>query len=107
MMTLAEITFPVSYEFAANHALLFDGILAARLSQLHAAYGTANCWPIAAVLSDGRHYLHGTVLTEVMPGGLLFSMWEAADKNILFPAVEVVEWSTVAPLLPPQPPFSP
>jgi hypothetical protein len=47
------------------------------------------------------------VLTEVGPGGLLQGMWEAADKAMLLPAVEVIPWSEAVALLPPDPPPHP
>lgn len=99
-MTLADVTFPVSLEWAKAHALVFEKPLAGRLAQLHAEHGTSNCWPIAAPLGDGRYYLHADVLTEVLPGGLLHVMWSAADLSILLPAVEVL---SLADVLLPQP----
>lgn len=103
-MTLEDVEFPVSLEWCKEHALVFPQPLAERLSELHAAHGSPNCWPIAASLPDGRFYLHADVLTEVMPGGLLHGMWSAADPAILLPAVEVVPLSGV---LPPAVPISP
>lgn len=96
-MTLADVTFPVSLEWAQAHALAFGQPLADRLAQLHAEHGTPNCWPIAAPVGDGRYYLHADVLTEVMPGGLLAGMWLAADPEILLPAVEVLPLADVLP----------
>ena len=103
-MTLADVTFPVSLEWAKAHALVFDTSLAERLAELHAAHGTPNCWPIAAPVGDGRYYLHAEVLTEVLPGGLLHAMWSAADLAILMPNVEVVPLGDVQPPPPPEPP---
>lgn len=97
-MTLSDVVFPVSPEWAKAQALVFGKPLADRLAQLHAEHGTANCWPIAAPVGDGRYYLHADVLTEVMPGGLLHEMWAAADPAILLPAVEVVPLADVLPV---------
>ena len=96
-MTLADVTFPVSLEWAQAHALVFGKPLADRLAELHSQHGNANCWPIAAPVGDGRYYLHADVLTEVMPGGLLHGMWSAADPAILLPAVEVLPLADVLP----------
>ena len=96
-MTLADVTLPVSLEWAQARALAFGQPLANRLAQLHAEHGTPNCWPIAAPVGDGRFYLHADVLTEVMPGGLLYGMWSAADPAVLLPAVEVLPLADVLP----------
>ena len=98
-MTLEDVEFPVSLEWCREYALVFPQPLAQRLAELHAAHGSPNCWPIAAILPDGRFYLHADVLTEVMPGGLLHGMWSAADMAVLLPAVEVVSLSDVLPPL--------
>jgi hypothetical protein len=103
-MTLEDVEFPVSLEWCKEYALVFPQPLAERLSELHAAHGSPNCWPIAASLSDGRFYLYADVLTEVMPGGLLHGMWSAADPAILLPAVEVVRLSGLLPPVVPIPP---
>jgi hypothetical protein len=100
-MTLEEVQFPVSLEWCKGYALVFAQPLAERLSELHAAHGNPNCWPIAASLPDGRYYLHADVLTEVLPGGLLHSMWSAADPAILLPSVEVVPIADVLPPIDP------
>lgn len=99
-MTLADVTFPVSLEWARQHAMLFDPLLAERLAELHAGYGTTNCVPVPRLLTDGRLMLGADLLTEVWAGGLLAAMWEAADKSILLPAVEVVPMADAIALLP-------
>lgn len=99
-MNLSGVAFPVSALWATSHALVFGKPLADRLAELQAEHGTTNCWPIAAPLRDGRYYLHAEVLTEVEPGGLLHAMWEAADKAVLLPAVEVIPWADAVALLP-------
>ena len=102
-MTLADVTFPISYQWGQAHALVFTTQLAGRLAQLHAAHGSPNCVPVPRVLVDGRLMLSADILTEIEPGGLLYAMWEAADKAILLPAVEVLPWADAVALLPPQP----
>ena len=99
-MTLADLTFPVSLADARGLALVFTLQLAGRLAQLHAQHGSRNCVPSPRTLTDGRLMLSADVLTEVMPGGLLARMWEAADKSVLLPAVEVIPWADAVALLP-------
>ena len=99
-MTLADITLPISYADAKQYAIVFSTQLAGRLAELHALHGNPNCVPMPRVLTDGRLMLCADVLTEVGPGGLLHGMWEAADKAMLLPAVEVIPWSEAVALLP-------
>lgn len=99
-MTLADVTFPISYEWGQAHALVFTTQLAGRLAQLHAAHGSPNCVPVPRVLTDGRFMLSADVLTEVQPGGLLHAMWEAADKAVLNASVTVLPWADAVALLP-------
>jgi hypothetical protein len=58
---------------------------------------------VPRVLTDGRLMLSADVLTEVMPGGLLHAMWEAADQKVLAQAVEVMPWADAVALLPADP----
>jgi hypothetical protein len=102
-MKLADVTLPVDLEWARAHCLAFTPQLAARLSELHASFGGSNLILIPRALTDGRLVLSADVLTEVMPGGLLNAMWEAADKQALGQAVEVLPWSEAVALLPPDP----
>ena len=103
-MTLSDLTLPISYEAAKGYALVFTPALAARLAELHAAHGSPNCVPMPRTLADGRLMLSADVLTEIGPGGLLHAMWEAADKEVLGQAVEVLPWADAVALLPPDPP---
>ena len=105
-MTLADIQLPIDLDEARQLALVFTPAIAQRLAELHAIYGSKNCVPSPKTLTDGRLVLSADLLTEVMPGGLLHAMWEAADKSVLLPAVEVVSWDEILPLLPPDPPIS-
>lgn len=104
-MTLADITFPVSLEFARGHALVFTPQLAQRLAELHAQHGRPDCIAMPRALTDGRLMLGADILTAIEPGGWLHEMWEAADKSILLPAVEVIPWDDAVALLPPDPPI--
>jgi len=102
-MMLADVTFPVGYEWGCTHALLFTPALAGRLAQLHAEHGSQKCVPVPLVLTDGRLMLTADILTECEPGGLLHAMWQAADKAVLNASVEVLPWADAVALLPPDP----
>ena len=102
-MTLSDVLFPVTYEWGRAHALLFAPQLAARLAEIHAEHGSQKCVPMPRTLTDGRLMLSADILTEVMPGGMLHSMWVHADQAVLLPAVEVVPIADAMALMP-QPP---
>lgn len=99
-MTLADVAFPVSYEWGQAHALVFTPQLAARLAELHAQYGRPDCIAMPRQMTDGRLMLCADILTAIEPGGYLHGMWEAADKSVLLPAVEVIPWADAVALLP-------
>jgi hypothetical protein len=99
-MTLADIAFPATYEWGVAHALLFAPALAQRLAQLHAEHGKPDCLAVPRPTTDGRWFLTADILTATEPGGYLHAMWEAADKSILLPAVEVVPIAEAVALLP-------
>ena len=102
-MTLEDLTLPISYEEASQYALVFTDQLAERLAELHAIHGSTNCVPVPTRLADGRLMLSADLLRECAPGGLLHAMWEAADKAVLLPNVEVIPWADAVALLPPDP----
>jgi hypothetical protein len=102
-MTLGDLTLPISYNEARQWALVFDAALAQRLAEIHAEHGSDKCRPVPRQMTDGRLMLSADVLTEVMPGGLLHAMWEAADKEILYSQVQVIPWSEAITLLPQDP----
>jgi len=102
-VTLEDVQFPVSYEWGTQHALLFDADLAQRLAQLHSLYGFADCLATPRQTIDGRWFLAADILTAIEPGGWLHAMWEAADKAVLLPAVEVVPLAEALALLPAEP----
>lgn len=99
-MTLTDITLPIDIGSARGLALVFTPKLATRLAELHRIHGTSNCVPVPQAMRDGRLMLSADVLTEVLPGGLLHAMWEAADKAVLAQAVEVMPWAEAVALLP-------
>lgn len=102
-MTLEDVKFPVSYQWGCEHALLFTPALAQRLAELHAEHGRPDCVAAPVALTDGRLMLTADILTATEPGGYLHAMWEAADKTVLLPAVEVVPIADALALLPPDP----
>jgi hypothetical protein len=104
-MTLADIDIPPSVEFCQSHALVFSPQLAQRLAELHAKYGRPDCIAMPRQMTDGRLMLPATLLYAIQPGGWLHAMWEAADKAMLLPAVEVIPWGDAVALLPPDPPL--
>jgi hypothetical protein len=63
-------------------------------------HGRPDCFALPVALIDGRLMLTADILTATEPGGYLHAMWEAADKAILFPAVEVVPVADALALLP-------
>ena len=103
-MTLSDLTLPISYADARGYALVFTPQLAARLAELHGQHGSTKCVPMPRVLADGRLVLCADVLTEIGPGGLLHAMWEAADKEVLGQAVQVLAWADAVAMLPPDEP---
>ena len=78
-MTLLDITLPISDEYGKSIALVFNPVLATRLAELHAEYGSPNAVPYPRELTDGRLMLCGDILTMVEQGGLLHGMWSHAD----------------------------
>jgi hypothetical protein len=99
-MLLRDLSLPISDADASGLALVFSPALAARLGQLHAAYGSTNCVPVPSPLVDGRLMLCADVLTEVAAGGLLAAMWNHADQAVLGASVEVVAWGEAVAMLP-------
>jgi len=102
-MTLADVPLPITYAWGTAHGLLFDAALAGRLAELHAQHGRPDCLAVPLRTTDGRWFLAADILTATEPGGYLHAMWEAADKSILLPAVEVVPIDQALALLPVQP----
>ena len=99
-MTLADVTFPVTYEWGVAHALVFTPALAGRLAQLHAEHGRPDCVAMPVALADGRLMLTADILTATEPGGYLYEMWQHADMPVLLPAVQVVPIADALALLP-------
>ena len=104
-MTLADITMPVTYAWGVQHALLFSPQLAQRLGQLHAQHGRPDCLATPRLTTDGRYMLTADILTAVVPGGWLASMWVHADQSMLLPNVTVVPIADAIALLPVETPI--
>lgn len=104
-MLLRDLQMPLTDSDAKGLALVFGLPLAARLSELHAEYGSDNCVPVPSTLADGRLMLCADVLTEVQPGGLLAAMWAHADRSVVASSVEVIPWGDAVAMLPPPEPM--
>lgn len=103
-MTLGDLTLPLELEFAYANAMVFNTSLAARLAELHAEYGRPDCVAVPRQLADGRLALGCELLYATEPGGWLHEMWEAADKEVLLPAVEIIPWDEIVLVQPDEPP---
>lgn len=98
-MTLAEIGLPVALEWGRQHALLFAADLAQRLAAVQAEYGDPRHVPNAAALTDGRFMLTADILTECLPGGLVYGGFSQLDAG-RFDEIEVVPLADALALLP-------
>jgi hypothetical protein len=101
-MTLADITLPVTYEWGVAHALLFDVALAQRLAEVQAQHGDPRHVPAPRSLTDGRWMLTADILTECLPGGLVYGGFSQLDAG-RFDEIEVVPLSEALALLPADP----
>lgn len=100
-VTLEDVELPISYADAKQLALVFTVQMAQRLAELHRQHGSPSLTPSPVVLTDGRLMLCADILTEIEPGGLLHAMWQAADKTVLLPAVEVIPWEEAVSMIAP------
>ena len=98
-MTLADVTLPVSYEWGVAHALVFDVALAQRLAQVQAQHGDPRHVPAPRTLTDGRFMLTADILTECLPGGLVYGGFSQLDAG-RFDEIEVVPLAEALALLP-------
>jgi len=98
-MTLADITLPVTYEWGLAHALLFDVALAQRLGEVQAQHGDPRHVPSPRTLTDGRFMLTADILTECLPGGLVYGGFSQLDAG-RFDEIEVVPLAEALALLP-------
>jgi hypothetical protein len=98
-MTLADIELPVTYEWGVAHALLFDAALAQRLAEVQAQHGDPRHVPAPRTLTDGRFMLTADILTECLPGGLVYGGFSQLDAG-RFDEIEVVPLADALALLP-------
>jgi len=98
-MTLADITLPAAYQWGVAHALVFDAALAQRLVQVQSQHGDPRHVPVPQALSDGRYFLTADILTECLPGGLVYGGFSQLDAA-RFGEIEVLPLAQVLDLLP-------
>jgi hypothetical protein len=98
-MTLADVTLPVSYDWGVAHALLFDVALAQRLAEVQSQRGDPRHVPAPRSLSDGRWMLTADILTECVPGGLVYGGFSQLDAG-RFDEIAVVPIADALALLP-------
>jgi len=101
-MTLSDLTFPVSYEWGVAHALVFDSALAQRLAEVQGQHGDPRPVPSPRRLTDGRYMLTADILTECVPGGLIYGGFSQLDAA-RFDEIEVVPLADALALLPVEP----
>jgi hypothetical protein len=101
-MTLSDLTLPVSYEWGVAHALLFDVALAQRLAEVQGQHGDPRHVPSPRRLTDGRFMLTADILTECLPGGLVYGGFSQLDAG-RFSEIEVVPIAEALALLPAEP----
>ena len=98
-MTLADLTLPVTYAWGVSHALVFDAGLAARLAEVQAGHGDPRHIPAPRRLTDGRFMLTADILTECVPGGLVYGGFSQLDAGRIG-EIEVMPLAQVLALLP-------
>lgn len=101
-MTLADLTLPVSYEWASGYALVFGPSLAQRLAEVQAEHGDPRHTPAARPLTNGKFMLSADILTECLPGGIMYAGFSRLDAA-RFDEIEVVPYAQAVALLPPAP----
>jgi hypothetical protein len=101
-MTLSDLTLPVSYKWGVAHALVFDVALDQRLAEVQGQHGDPRHVPSPRSLTDGRFMLTADILTECLPGGLVYGGFSQLDAG-RFGEIEVVPIADALALLPPDP----
>lgn len=102
-MTLSDLQLPVTYEWGVAHALVFDVALAQRLGEVQAEHGDPRHVPAPRLLTDGRFMLTADILTECVPGGLVYGGFSQLDAG-RFDEIEVLPLADALALLPPESP---
>jgi hypothetical protein len=98
-MTLSDVQFPVALSWARQYALVFDADLSARLQQVQSEHGDPRHVPVPAPLTDGRFMLNADILTECVPGGILWAGFSHLDAG-RFDEIAVVPLAEALALLP-------
>jgi hypothetical protein len=98
-MTLDELDLPVTAEWGRQNALVFDSALAQRLAEVQAEHGDPRHVPVAVPLSGGRFMLLADILTECLPGGLVYGGFSQLDAG-RFSEIEVLPLADALALLP-------
>lgn len=98
-MTLADLTLPVDLAWAKGFALVFDVSLTQRLAEVQAEHGDPRHVPNARPLTDGRYMLNADILTECLPGGLVYGGFSQLNAE-RFDEIEVVPIADALALLP-------
>lgn len=101
-MTLADILSGPMPSLAQLRGLrlVFDAALAQRLAAVQAEHGDPRHVPVAVPLTDGRYALNADILTECVPGGLVYGGFSHLDAG-RFAEIQVVPVADVLALLPP------
>lgn len=98
-MTLSDIELPVAYEWGIAHALVFADDLAVRLAEVQGEHGDTRHVPSTRLLTDGRYILTADILTECVPGGLVYGGFSHLDAS-RFDEIEVLPIADAIALLP-------
>lgn len=98
-MTLADVSLPVTYEWGVAHALVFGTTLAQRLAEVQAEHGDPRHRPAPRRLTDNRYMLTADILTECVPGGLVYGGFSQLDAA-RFNEIAVVPIAEAVALLP-------
>jgi hypothetical protein len=98
-MTLADVTLPVAYSWGVSHALVFGVALAQRLAEVQGQHGDPRHVPAPRTLTDGRFMLTADILTECLPGGLVYGGFSQLDAG-RFDEIAVVPLADALALLP-------
>lgn len=101
-MTLADLTLPVTYAWGVAHALVFDAALSARLADVQGKHGDPRHVPAPRLLTDGRFMLTADILTECVPGGLVYGGFSHLDAA-KFGDIQVMPLADAVALLPATP----
>lgn len=100
--TVAELLpyLPLPYSYAAQWGLVFGADLADRLAQVQSDNPSQHC-ASPTLLTDGRYYLGGDLLSEV-PTGLYGAGFNNLDPS-RFDEIAVMPRADALALFPPQP----